>query len=689
METWQIVPTRTVLLTVLILFFGLAMCSVSVASSPLTGNIVISQVYPNPVGLDSDEEWFELQNISGDEQDIGGVIIGDEETMGGGEGMYSFPAGTRIAAGQYIAVARKSTGFMALYGVEPDFEISESDAGCPNLEKASLYGSGQLSLSDSGDELLILGQDGTPVFALVYGEGAYADYIAHPGCAAGQGLYRKSDAGLSHDCAVEFIVADDPHPSGSGALPPPSSTAAKILVSEAFPYPLDSSVPEWVEIYNVSSETLPLTGYKIGDEETKEGGESMYAFPEGVSISGHSMIVVAVKAAAFKSSYAKNPDFELIESDPEVPNLSKYSAWATGSWNLGNTGDEIILLDGEDRSVDVLCYGTGAFPGITSHQEVETGSSFERFPIASDTNDCEQDFRLQKTPTPGELPQEGQSGTCGSHVKIKINGPKGENDWFIGAAEIELTADIDAGAKLGEIQYRQKPDGAWTAYTSTLPCQSEGLFEYEARTIDGSGNIEPAKQVIAKIDTSKPKIIVVETPTGTASLRPTFRLIIQDIVSGVNQGSLVLQLDGQNWTPLKKWEGENLMISSADDLVQGSHKLDISISDQAGLRSDASIEFEIKKLTPKASTVLIGSPGSGQLHTQTTIVACGSPVYFRAFGLPAGLRIDFAANPSLSTDYLDAEVIADGSVRKGSYLIPIIAMSQGKAEVLFVLIIVY
>jgi hypothetical protein len=180
--------------------------------------------------------------------------------------------------------------------------------------------------------------------------------------------------------------------------------ADHLLVSEVY-YP---TIPEkeWVEIYNPTALAVDLSGYKIGDAVYPDDYEGMVRFPPGAAIDPQQVLVVAVTAAGFREDFpGHSPDFEILDTDPAVPNLLPYNAWGEGDWGLGNDGDEVLLLDGSNRAVDVLAYGSGSYPGVVPHPGgIAYGHSLEREPIWWDTDDCSVDFRDWPYPSPGELP---------------------------------------------------------------------------------------------------------------------------------------------------------------------------------------------------------------------------------------------------------------------------------------------
>jgi hypothetical protein len=157
---------------------------------------------------------------------------------------------------------------------------------------------------------------------------------------------------------------------------------------------------------NPTGVSVDLSGYKIGDAQSKGVYEGMYRFPAGTILPPYQALVIASSAAQFRLDYpGRVPDFEFYETDASVPTLQPYPAWGAGEWYLSNEGDEVVLLGGSDRAVDVVVYGNGGFPGVAPHPGVSLWShSLERFPYLFDSDDCSVDFRDWPFPNPGELP---------------------------------------------------------------------------------------------------------------------------------------------------------------------------------------------------------------------------------------------------------------------------------------------
>jgi uncharacterized protein len=154
-----------------------------------------------------------------------------------------------------------------------------------------------------------------------------------------------------------------------------------------------------------------LSSYKVGDEETRGGGEGMLQFPDGARIEPGQVIVVAQTAAAFQRRWGFLPDYEINDSDPAVPLMRVYSAWANGRLALANDGDELLLLDAQEQLVDAVSYGGGAshFAGIAYGPPVPTapqGWSLERSPAHCQSWSA-ADWLPRRSPAPGQITTDG------------------------------------------------------------------------------------------------------------------------------------------------------------------------------------------------------------------------------------------------------------------------------------------
>ena len=181
-----------------------------------------------------------------------------------------------------------------------------------------------------------------------------------------------------------------------------------LLISEVMVNPSGANEEgrEWVEIYNPTARPINLDGMKIGDAAVQgSAGEGMYAFPQGAVIAPGRAIVAAQNAAAFFTDWGRNPDFELSNYSAAVPDMLPYTAWAGGTMNLSNGGDEVVLLRNDDTILDAVTWLTGNVAGTAPYAaSILPGHTLQRWPPNGDSDNCAVDFRDQALPSPGQVP---------------------------------------------------------------------------------------------------------------------------------------------------------------------------------------------------------------------------------------------------------------------------------------------
>ena len=375
-------------------------------------HLLITEVLYDPDENQGEVEWVEIFNPTGEVIALDTYKIGDEETIGGSEGMYVFPAGAKIGVGQTVVIAKSAVEFAAAFGFNPDFEFSNTGGSVPIMLKYTAWAGGSLTLTNPGDEILLLDVFDDLVDSVSWGNSDWAFDPDVPGVPKGHSIERLPGY-VDTDSAADW--ADQPQPSpGQADISPPEPTPTVgpsptpfmggLLISEVL-YDPDGPEPkaEWFELQNTTGSPLDISGFKVGDEESAGGSEGMYIFPEGSEIPAGDVIVVANEAAQFETDTGWKPDFELADSDPEVPDLVKYTAWSGGSISLSNSGDELLLLDPFDHLVDAVSWASSGWAFDPPVPGVSGGHSIERFPAGADT-DTAADWRNQEAPTPGLLP---------------------------------------------------------------------------------------------------------------------------------------------------------------------------------------------------------------------------------------------------------------------------------------------
>ncbi|MCI0393958.1 MAG: lamin tail domain-containing protein [Chloroflexi bacterium] len=180
-----------------------------------------------------------------------------------------------------------------------------------------------------------------------------------------------------------------------------------VLISEVLYDPPGPDDAEFIELANPTGLPVDLSNYSLGDAVHPTDFEDVRRFPAGTLILPQDTLVIATTATAFYAEYGFNPDFEVVNTDPAVPDLVDDPAWGDPAaiLQLGNSGDEVILRDPLNQIVDAIAYGTGSLPGVVACPLTSTPNySLERFPYWRDSNNCTADFREWPFPNPGDLP---------------------------------------------------------------------------------------------------------------------------------------------------------------------------------------------------------------------------------------------------------------------------------------------
>lgn len=137
-------------------------------------HLLISEVMVNPSGANEEgREWVEIYNPTAQPVSLNGIKVGDAGVRGSaGEGMYAFPQGAIILPGKAIVVAQNAVAFFADWGRNPDFELSNYNAAVPDMVSYTAWASGVMSLSNAGDEVVLLRNDDTILDAVTWLNGS-------------------------------------------------------------------------------------------------------------------------------------------------------------------------------------------------------------------------------------------------------------------------------------------------------------------------------------------------------------------------------------------------------------------------------------------------------------------------------------------------------------------------------------
>jgi len=155
---------------------------------------------------------------------------------------------------------------------------------------------------------------------------------------------------------------------------------------------------EYVVIKNVSDGAIDLVNYRVGDEELPGGSEGMFFLPNYTLNPGASVIIAGDPVTW---DYPTPPDLYFTSLAPDT-------SWGSGSFNLSNLGDQVLLIDSSGILVDGACYGnvTCTFSGPVQAAILDTALAIDvnqpGYKRNSDTDtDLASDW--QSNPTPIKL----------------------------------------------------------------------------------------------------------------------------------------------------------------------------------------------------------------------------------------------------------------------------------------------
>lgn len=345
-----------------------------IGSPPLPGSVVINEVAWGGTLANSSDEWIELLNVTTQTITLTGWTI----TSTGG---LNIALSGIISSNSYYLIERTNDGV-----------ITDTAAELTTSFGSGLSNSGTaLFLSTGGTVIDTANNDGGPWFR---GTGS-PDYRSmeriNPLAPDTDSNWDSNDLihrnGLARDGLS--LINGTPKQANSTTYPPPLPTPPPPILIGEFLY--DGLTPstegdEFVELCNPNMTSVNLAGYKVGDEEMEGGGESMYKLPLTATLATNACLVIAKNATQFQARFGFLPDFA-------VADLSKHTAWGSGSWSLANDGDEVVLLGPNDEILDSVAYRNGDYTslGLESDASAPEPYSLQRV-WPTDTNSMPHDF---------------------------------------------------------------------------------------------------------------------------------------------------------------------------------------------------------------------------------------------------------------------------------------------------------
>lgn len=300
----------------------------SIVQAPITDNIRITEVYPNPPGSDSEEEFIELYNYGKQTIDLVEWKLRDATSR-----KYTISQG-RVAPGEYIIIKRSvsrialnNTGGEEVHLLDPSDREVDSMSYSGSAGEAESYarrddGSWAWTTTVTPEQQNnITGKSQSPVIAIdVDTEVAVHEPIlfdasdtTHPD-GAQMTFTWDFDDGMSDEgdvvehvfreeglFTVELTVADSfgniasqkviitvKHPRSFTGGYTQIDPVESIIISEFVPNPEGSDTTEFIELFNPIAEDIDLSGMKLDDEE---GGSRAFTIPSNTILSAGEYIV--------------------------------------------------------------------------------------------------------------------------------------------------------------------------------------------------------------------------------------------------------------------------------------------------------------------------------------------------------------------------------------------------------------
>ncbi len=189
---------------------------------------------------------------------------------------------------------------------------------------------------------------------------------------------------------------------------------------------------------------------------------------------------------------------------------------------------------------------------------------------------------------------------------VVMTGTPGANGWYLSTVVSATGTDATSGISITQVSV---DGGAWQASASLI----EGTHSIVGRAIDNAGNITTTPAQIVRVDANAPAVSASVTSgtlvAGWYVTDVTLAATASDATSGVTL--IEHRLDGGAWSA-----GDSLTVSA-----QGPHTVDFRATDQAGLRSTTSLNFQVDKTPPTVSFAPTGTPGANGWYTSPVVLS--------------------------------------------------------------------
>ncbi|MEU6788721.1 ThuA domain-containing protein [Nonomuraea angiospora] len=313
--------------------------------------------------------------------------------------------------------------------------------------------------------------------------------------------------------------------------------------------------------------------------------------------------------------------------------LVQWTCHASGSGDAPNQYFTVVPTGGGEGLFQIVSAKTGLCVDINGVSQAD-GAAVIQWNCTATPN---QTFRLTKV---GGGPADQTAPT--TTAKQNPAEPNGKDGWYTAApVEVTLTAvDEENGSGVAATEYRVD-GGAWTAYSMPFTVSGDGARTLEYRSRDGAGNVEQARSLALKIDTTAPQTTASFAPpneSGWSKDSVPVELAAQDAHSGVKL--IEYSLDGGGW---KAYAGTPVVVDG-----DGEHELRYRTTDTAGNREEE--KAAVLKIDGTKPILLVSGVADDEVYGDSQDVV----ITWEAVDATSGVRT--------TTGTLDGALHTSGSV---------------------------
>lgn len=267
-----------------------------ITAATMAQTIKMNEIYSRGGGtVYTDPDWIEIYNSGNTSADISGYKIYDSGGQGGTKPKMTFAAGTIIPAKGFLAVVT-------------DISTSTDPSG--------------FGLSSSGEQVWLEDAAGTVIDNVTFPAMAETQTYSRIANGSTWGLVSVMTRGLSNS----IIVMNEIYSRGGSTAHPEA---------------------DWVELYNSSSATVDISGYKIYDSGGQAGTKPKMTLAAGTTIAAKGFLVITTDIST--------------STDPS-------------GFGLSSSGEEVWLEDNTGVVIDD--YTFDAMTETQSYSRVPNGGTF-------------------------------------------------------------------------------------------------------------------------------------------------------------------------------------------------------------------------------------------------------------------------------------------------------------------------